>query len=123
MDRREQYGQEGDGFIKRVISLLLVLLAAGTVLSARAEDAAARQCGDYRYALAGDGTAVITGYSGTDAALSVPSELDGHTVKGIGDGAFKECDCLTAITLPDCVRVIREVTDDDAFSNHSLAKL
>ena len=27
------------------------------------------------------------------------------------------------ITLPDCVRVIREVTDDDAFSNHSLAKL
>ena len=26
------------------------------------------------------------------------------------------------IVFPDCVKVIREVTDDDSFSNHALAK-
>ncbi len=36
--------------------------------------------GDYEYALLEDGTAEITDYTGRDAELIIPSELDGHPV-------------------------------------------
>ena len=50
--------------------------------------AAAETCGDFTYRLRPDGGAVITGYTGSAAELVIPSELDGHPVKEIGDWAF-----------------------------------
>ncbi len=47
-----------------------------------------------------NGGAVITGYSGDVALLTVPATLDGLPVIAIGEHAF-ERSSLTAVTLPD----------------------
>lgn len=38
--------------------------------------------------------------------LTIPAELDGHTVTAIGDKAFSCCDALTSVTIPDGVTTI-----------------
>ena len=78
----------------------LVLLFAARVL---AEDALIS--GDYQYRLLSDGTAEITGYNGNAETLEIPSQLDGHAVTGIGDGAFFAPGILslTSVTIPDSV--------------------
>jgi hypothetical protein len=47
-----------------------------------------------------DGNAIITGYSGEATLLTIPSELDGHPVAGIGDRAFEDS-AIAAIVLPE----------------------
>ena len=73
---------------------------------AMAEEAEALTSGDYEYTFNDDGSASITRYRGKAEALSVPAELDGHTVTSIGDEAFTSCGYLTTITLPDSVTSI-----------------
>ena len=46
------------------------------------------------------GTAVITGYSGNTAILTVPAHLDGLPVTAIGEHAFERAS-LTAVILPE----------------------
>ena len=50
--------------------------------------ALAESCGDYEYTLNRDGGACITRYTGQDADVVIPAELDGHPVTAIGWGAF-----------------------------------
>jgi hypothetical protein len=72
-----------------------------------------------------DGTATITGYQGSDLDLILPSQIDGYdvvaisddafsgcelntvvisgTVKKIGWFAFKDCESLRSVTVPDSV--------------------
>lgn len=49
-----------------------------------------------------NGGAVITGYSGSAKLLTVPAELDGHPVTGVGERAFEGAE-IAAIVLPDGV--------------------
>jgi len=65
---------------------------------------------DYRHAEAGDftfvvdkGEAVITGYTGTDVEVTVPAEIMGFPVTGIGSRAFYNNQTLKKVTLPDTV--------------------
>ena len=75
-----------------------------------------------------NGSAIITGYTGSDAHLVIPSEIDGYPVIAIGDSAFssqtlksvivsngiekldwfafRDCPALISITLPDSVTSI-----------------
>ena len=75
-----------------------------------------------------NGKAIITGYTGTDAHLVIPSEIDGYQVIEIGDNAissqtlksvivsngieklnwfaFRDCPALVSVTLPDSVTSI-----------------
>ncbi len=71
--------------------------------------------GDFEYELLDDGTASITGYSGSAAELIIPSTLDGYTVTSIGIDAFCRCTELTSITIPEGVTAI----GDWAFSECS----
>ena len=89
--------------------LLAILLACLMLLPcgvAVAEEAETLTSGDYKYTLNDDGSASITKYNGIVDMLTVPAELDGHTVTSIGDNAFYYCKSLTSITLPDSVTSI-----------------
>lgn len=62
--------------------------------------------GQWKYVLEG-GNAVITGYEEEPTGdLAIPSEVDGHSVTGIGDYAFSYCRDLTGVTIPDSVTTI-----------------
>lgn len=92
----------------------------------------------YWYAELEDGTIEITGYTGSDTEITIPSTLDGKTVtrigndafqsetsntseviriaipsgvKSIGHYAFRDCSSLTDITIPNTVTTI----EDEAF--------
>lgn len=62
--------------------------------------------GDYTYTLRPDGTAEITGYSGNASVLSIPAELDSHTVTSLKEGSFAVCASLTSVILPDSITSI-----------------
>ena len=64
--------------------------------------------GDYTYTLLEDGGARIIDYAGDAEALTIPAELDGHSVRQIGDGAFTACFSLTSVTLPEGLTAIGE---------------
>lgn len=55
--------------------------------------------GKFLYAVE-NGEAVITGYTGDDAVLTLPSSIDGYAVTRIADDAFSS-DTLQSITVPD----------------------
>ncbi|MBR1864813.1 MAG: leucine-rich repeat protein [Ruminococcus sp.] len=61
--------------------------------------------GDYIYDVK-DGKAHITGYTGTESYLSVPSSLDGRTVVCIDDGAFCGNENLKYVSIPSTVERI-----------------
>ena len=91
---------------KRPLSLLLALLlaCAAPLSPAAAEERQSFVCGDYSYALLPDGTAEIVGYTGTTVhELTLPAELDGYAVSGVGDSAFAECYSLTSVTFPESI--------------------
>ena len=50
-----------------------------------------------------DGTLSITGYLGSDTAVSIPEAIYGKTVTEIGDYAFSHNDLLTQVVIPDTV--------------------
>lgn len=52
-----------------------------------------------------DGNAVITGYEGNAALLTVPDTLDGYPVTAIGERAFESA-AVTAVVLPEGLQKI-----------------
>ena len=90
---------------KRLLSILLAAaLLIGLVPTLLLPAAAAGYTsGDFTYKLNDDGSAIITRYSGSAAALTIPSSLDGHTVKQIGSYAFEKNTTLTSVAIPETV--------------------
>lgn len=90
---------------KRLLSILLAAaLLIGLVPTLLLPAAAAGYTsGDFTYKLNDDGSAIITRYSGSAAALTIPSSLDGHTVKQIGSYAFEKNTTLTSVSIPETV--------------------
>lgn len=52
-----------------------------------------------------DGNATITGYTGNESQLTIPSVIDGYTVTAIADSAFSS-DTLQAVVIPEGVTKI-----------------
>lgn len=90
---------------KRLLSILLAAaLLIGLVPTLLLPAAAADYTsGDFTYKLNDDGSAIITRYSGSTAALTIPSSLDGHTVKQIDSYAFEKNTTLTSVSIPETV--------------------
>ena len=100
--------------MKKAISVLLtiaMLLSIFSMVSASA--VIIIEVDDYDFTVNYDGTATVTGYTGTDTALNIPSELNGHTVTVIGGNAFGNYEKITSVVIPDTVTDI----EYEAFSN------
>lgn len=85
---------------RKLIKVLLtaILLIIGMTFAVNAEAS-----GDYEYKILNDGTVSITKFIGEEAAVEIPSEIDGMTVSQIGAEAFKGCEILTSVIIPDTV--------------------
>lgn len=77
--------------------------------------ASAESYGDYEYTVLENGTVEITGYTGVEGEVVVPSEIDGMAVTGVGKEAFFERGeyRITSIFLPDGIISI----GDSAFES------
>ena len=94
---------------------LLTVLPAALLLAVMLLTAAAvsaETSGDYEYSLE-DGRATVTGYTGTDSVLTVPSSLGGCPVTAVGESAFAGCYDLVSVTLSEGITDI----GDSAFFN------
>ena len=76
--------------------LLLLLVTCIKPVSAKSTVS-----GDFTYSLLPDDTVEITGYSGTETDLVIPSKLDGYTVTSIGAHAFYDKGDLRSVQLPE----------------------
>ena len=92
------------------VFVLAAVAAAGLVpaesAAGEADGGQTYTSGDYSYTVKADGTAEITGYSGSGTNITVPDELDGHDVTAIGSEAFMENEQLKSVGLPDSVSSI-----------------
>lgn len=75
-------------------------------LTVSAADTGVLISGDFKYQLNTDGTATITAYNGSSTKITIPSKLDGKTVKAIGTYAFSNRINITSITVPKGVVTI-----------------
>ena len=101
--------------MKRCSRALLLALSLCLILMT----AALADAEDFVFALntSGDGY-VVTGYTGSDAVIAVPSSIHGLPVTVIGAGCFSGCDA-TEIILPNSVQTVAS----GAFQNCALESL
>lgn len=54
---------------------------------------------DFSYIIQSDDTAVIVGYSGNSSSVSIPSDMNGHDVSGIGPSVFENHTEITSVAM------------------------
>ena len=95
--------------MKKIISVLLVLVLVITALPLTGITSFALTSGDWEYAI-NNGEITFIKYIGTDTEVSIPSMIDGYTVTSIEssiDGSgFADCTQITRINIPDSVTSI-----------------
>ena len=93
-----------NGDFKRFLSSILVFATLlGLLVFSPAVSAGTS--GDWEYSVS-DGKALITYYKGSDADVTIPSELDGYPVMGTGGSALANKSSLTSVTFPDGATII-----------------
>lgn len=102
-----------DKNLKKVLSVLMsfalvISVLGGFLINAFADSEVYTSTdGNYLYQLLSDGTVSISSgtnnkaYLGSDTQVAVPSEIDGYSVSRIGLRAFRNCNAITSITLPE----------------------
>ena len=55
--------------------------------------------GNWKYTV-DNGVATVTGYTGSDTSITIPTTLDGYKVKRIGDNAFEESS-IQSVVIPE----------------------
>lgn len=99
---------------EKKIQRRLTLLAAAMTLcltfawSGRAQAAERHTEGYFGYEILADGTVEIVSYTGTEADLTVPSEIAGKKVTGIGESAFQDHDALVRVKISEGIKEIGE---------------
>ena len=91
---------------QKIISIIIaVLMIASCWFLTPCKTAYAATSGDFEYTVSG-GQATITGYTGNDAAISIPPVINGYPVVAIGEYAFYAAGDLRQVSLPNSVRKV-----------------
>jgi uncharacterized repeat protein (TIGR02543 family) len=93
-----------------------VLVKAATQAT-QATSVAGTASSPFTYTTSSDNKITITGYTGTDTVITIPSMLDGNYVTIVGDrqvgtqqvGAFQGYSRMTSVTIPDSVTGISKM--------------
>ncbi|MDD3138460.1 MAG: leucine-rich repeat protein [Lachnospiraceae bacterium] len=105
---------------KKRISWMLVITMMLSLMPFSAMTAYAEAEGDWTYTLYdGDTTAAITGYTGADTEIAIPSEIAGKLVTRIASNAFLDNTTITSVTIPDSVLRI----ESGAFQNSMVSTI
>jgi len=103
---------------KKIVSFIVALsMLSALVLVPLPSSAISPE--DFTYTVNDDGTATITGYTGSSALFKIPGEINGYTVTKIGDSAFYKNKIIAKVILPNSVESI----ENYAFSGSSLTSL
>jgi hypothetical protein len=87
------------------VVLLIVMLLFSSIVIVVPSMVRADSNGTYIYTVNG-GQATITGYIGTDAAITIPSTLGTYPVVAIGNGAFTGVNSVLSVTIPGNINLI-----------------
>jgi hypothetical protein len=75
---------------------------------------AATAQGQFTYTTNTDNTLTITGYTGSGGAVTIPTNINGLTVRSIGYYAFSET-AVTSVTIPGSLSIEDYAFDDSEF--------
>lgn len=112
----EDAAEDEEDYFHRLLledELSLDLLGDDETATLHARDYSSHCCGDYEYALLRSGVYAITLYTGNDAEVTVPAELDGHPIGAITEYAFTDADALLHVTISEGIASI----EDSAFAS------
>lgn len=90
--------------MKKIVKNILSILIATSVFVCTIP-VNALSSGDFDYEII-NGEAVITKYNGTATQVSVPATIDGYSVYGIGESAFKDNTAITAVSVETGVKSV-----------------
>ena len=93
--------------MKKKATLVLLALALCVVLTACVGEKATKS-EFFSYVVDMDNHVVITGYSGNELSVVIPSKIDGKTVTGIAEEAFKPNNLVVKVKIPSTVTYIGE---------------
>lgn len=86
--------------VKNILSILIAISVFVCTIYVNALSS-----GDFDYEII-NGEAVITKYNGIATEATVPATIDGYTVFGIGESAFKDNTAITAVTVETGVKSV-----------------
>lgn len=97
-------------YLLAITMVLSVFAILQITASAKAVDTnnsvSTKSSGNYNYEILEDGTAEITGYTGSQTNITISSTLGGYTVTSIGKHAFQNCSGLELVAIGDSVKRI-----------------
>ena len=86
-----------------ITMLLSIIVVAPITVNASEDDLT---YGDFQYKIEDDNSCTITDYDGMASSLSIPSAINGHTVKQIDTGALSDNGIITSVTIPNGLTTI-----------------
>ena len=92
--------------VKKLTSVFLAVVMMLGILTIAPLTVSAATYGDFEYTLEDDYTCTITGYNGSAANVTIPSEIDGYKVLSIGNHAFYNCTSMESVTVSNSIGYI-----------------
>ena len=106
--------------MKRVVSLTISIAMLLSIATGLNLTAFAAVNSNFEYSLYDESSVEITAYKGNERNLIIPSEIDGYTVKSIGDCAFEGSTGLNSLTIPSSVEFINWYAFDNCSGLRTL---
>jgi len=72
--------------------------------------------GSWEYLTNEDGTITTTDYLGKELQVSVPLQIDGKTVRAVGERTFEGCKDMTGVVIPNGIKEIGDFAFNDCSS-------